>query len=238
MKKGIYIAVILVFGMFNFSWSQITSGEIKGRVWDMDSSATVPQAYVHLDVGGSTQTILTDLQGEFRFSSIPSGIYTLTITQSSSKRVFTEVVVNPDQITNMGDFALRDSMMTTVVVTAWREDLISEEPAKLSIPLTDIKVSPNKFEPIKIVATAGGTQLTDDGKGVIIRGSRPETTIYYIDGVKGNSMAQIPSAAIGNISVYTGGIPAKYGDCTGGVVVMETLSYFDLYNRWKGKNMR
>jgi hypothetical protein len=27
--------------------------------------------------------------------------------------------------------------------------------------------------------------------------------------------------------VYSGGIPAKYGDCSGGVIVIETKSYFD-----------
>jgi len=34
------------------------------------------------------------------------------------------------------------------------------------------------------------------------------------------------------MEAYTGGIPAKYGDTTGGVVILETLSYFDLYNAW------
>jgi hypothetical protein len=29
--------------------------------------------------------------------------------------------------------------------------------------------------------------------------------------------------------VYAGGIPAKYGDAMGGVIVLETKSYFDLY---------
>jgi outer membrane receptor protein involved in Fe transport len=46
----------------------------------------------------------------------------------------------------------------------------------------------------------------------------------------GANAARIPSSAIGSISVYTGGLPAKYGDTTGGVVVIETKSYMDLYN--------
>jgi len=32
---------------------------------------------------------------------------------------------------------------------------------------------------------------------------------------------------IGNMTVYTGGVPAKYGDFTGGVVVIESKSYSD-----------
>jgi hypothetical protein len=35
--------------------------------------------------------------------------------------------------------------------------------------------------------------------------------------------------------VYSGAIPAKYGDTTGGVVVMETLSYFDLLREYNNR---
>jgi hypothetical protein len=32
------------------------------------------------------------------------------------------------------------------------------------------------------------------------------------------------------MQVYTGGVPAKYGDTTGGVIVVETKSYLEEYN--------
>jgi len=31
-------------------------------------------------------------------------------------------------------------------------------------------------------------------------------------------------------------VPAKYGDVTGGVIVIETKNYFDLYNAAKNAN--
>jgi outer membrane receptor protein involved in Fe transport len=43
----------------------------------------------------------------------------------------------------------------------------------------------------------------------------------------------VPGSSIGGVTVYTGGIPAKYGDTTGGVIILETKSYFDLYREWK-----
>ena len=42
----------------------------------------------------------------------------------------------------------------------------------------------------------------------------------------------LPSRGIGEIAVYTSGIPAKYGDVLSGVIVIETQSYFDLYNQY------
>jgi hypothetical protein len=62
--------------------------------------------------------------------------------------------------------------------------------------------------------------------------------IFMLDGVKGNEMMNVPSCAIGRMMVYTGGIPAKYGDTLGGVVVMETKSYFDLYRAWEAEQLR
>jgi hypothetical protein len=237
MRKEIYIAIILLLGM-SFQANAQNTGEIKGKVWDSDSSMTAVGAHVYVEVAGSNKGTITDLDGNFRLSGIPVGIYTLTAQQATGKRIFGNIQVKPDQITNVGSFALEDSLMKTIVIVEFVDPLISEEPAKINFSLADIKVSPNIQNPIKIVASTGGAQLTADGTGVIIRGSRPQSTIYYIDGVKQNSMAKVPGAAIGHISVYTGGVPAKYGDCTGGVVVMETLSYFDLYNSWKSKNRR
>lgn len=43
----------------------------------------------------------------------------------------------------------------------------------------------------------------------------------------------IPGLAIGAMKVYTGGVPAKYGDVNGGVIVVETKSYFDLSKEYK-----
>jgi hypothetical protein len=43
----------------------------------------------------------------------------------------------------------------------------------------------------------------------------------------------IPGQAIGSLKVYTGGVPARYGDLSGGVIVVETKSYFDLSQQYK-----
>jgi TonB-dependent Receptor Plug Domain. len=67
----------------------------------------------------------------------------------------------------------------------------------------------------------------------MIRGARSGNMAYFIDGVKVNGVGKIPGAAIGGLTVYTSAIPAKYGDTSGGVIIMETKSYADLYRRWK-----
>ena len=75
-------------------------------------------------------------------------------------------------------------------------------------------------------------KVTADGD-LVFRGARKGDMIYMMDGIKSNSISNVPSAAIGRIKVYTGGLPAKYGDTLGGAIVMETLSYFDLYRQYE-----
>ena len=58
-----------------------------------------------------------------------------------------------------------------------------------------------------------------------------------MDGIKSNEVGTVPSCAIQRMKIYTGGLPAKYGDTMGGVVVMETKSYFDLYRDWYGDQL-
>src|SRR5690606_33681588 len=72
-----------------------------------------------------------------------------------------------------------------------------------------------------IAATVGGVQETNDGD-VSIRGARTDNTYYYIDGIKVRGSNSLPKAAIEEVSVMTGGIPANYGDATGGIIAITT----------------
>jgi outer membrane cobalamin receptor len=70
----------------------------------------------------------------------------------------------------------------------------------------------------------------DRGEELYFRGSRAGSVVYYIDGVKvRENVPNIPSSGIASISVYTGGMPATYGDSTGGVVVINTKSFIQEY---------
>ena len=79
--------------------------------------------------------------------------------------------------------------------------------------------------------------MTEDGE-LVFRGARKGDMIYLVDGVKTREVGSVPGVSIGRMMVYTGGLPAKYGDTLGGVVVMESKSYFDLYRAWEAQQIR
>ena len=53
-----------------------------------------------------------------------------------------------------------------------------------------------------ISATVPGVQVSDDGKQMIMRGSRPGSNIYYIDGMRVSDLENpLPGGAIKNMKV-------------------------------------
>lgn len=90
----------------------------------------------------------------------------------------------------------------------------------------DIEHSPESSI-IQMVATAPAVYLGERNDKPNVRGSRSDATQYYVDGVKMIGSFYIPKSAIKEISVITGGLPAMFGDATGGIVVITTKSYWD-----------
>ena len=74
-------------------------------------------------------------------------------------------------------------------------------------------------------------QEIEDGL-LVFRGARKGDVLYIIDGVKTREDVQVPSVSIGRVTLFTSGLPANYGDTLGGVVAIESKSYFDLYREW------
>ena len=65
----------------------------------------------------------------------------------------------------------------------------------------------------------------EEGGELFVRGSRSDATQYVIDGVKTKGNFRIPKNAIKEITVITGGVPAMFGDATGGVIIITTKGY-------------
>ncbi|MEO0404128.1 MAG: Plug domain-containing protein, partial [Bacteroidota bacterium] len=112
-----------------------------------------------------------------------------------------------------------------------------EETGMTSIGADEIEHHPQRKDIISFISTMSPDIKTDDQGQLYVRGARPTAIVYFVDGMKiYGRFRNLPSSGIGSVSVYTGGVPAKYGDTTGGVVVIESKNYFDLYNQWKYSN--
>jgi len=240
MKKIMTLAC-LIFGMGS-AFSQGATGEVIGEVLGTEGES-VYGAHVYIDdVFGQRYQAKTDFDGRFRISAIPVGEYEMKIQLMGDTMSGIFVDVPRDGFHNCGQIEFKSGFVQAigqVVVSA-------DQGLKLvdgNIPVTTMKAaeiqeSALKFDVAGLVESMSSEiQKTANGE-LIIRGSRPGDMLYLIDGIKTAQVGAMPSAAIGSLTVYTGGIPAKYGDTLGGVVAMETQSYFDLYRDWKSKQLK
>lgn len=220
---------LLVVGLH----AQTTDGEIKGKVFEKDTKEEIIGANVYVMAQGEMRGAQSDINGKFTIKPLPAGTYDVHVKFVGMQEiVISNVEVKPDQITFVDDiFMAGGEMLTTLIIEA-PEKLIEEEAHnKVTINSKAIAVSPVKQNLAMIAVGTGQVSTSADGGEIYFRGARAGDAIYLIDGVKiaGATTPKVPSSGIKSLSVYSGGLPAKYGDTMGGVIVVETKSYFDLY---------
>ncbi len=237
--KNLIFAVLAVF-IATVSFGQNAMGEIKGNVIDKEEGEPGVGAKVWVTVLESKKGTMTDIDGKFTIKPLNPGIYDVHITMTGKQeKIIKDVVVNPDKITWLKDLEMvKNDTLKIVEITTYAEPLIKpEDPTAQTISAKMIKNSPVLRNPKQLIGTISSDISVSADGDVYVRGSRSDAVIYFIDGVKSTGMNGVPGGAIGSITVYTGGVPAKYGDVTGGVVILETKSYFDLYKAKKSQQM-
>lgn len=213
------------------------TGVIKGKVFDNEGSP-LPYAAVYTEYGDQKVGTITDETGRFTLKPLPSGTYCVHITFNGyHAAVLMDVSVASDKITFMKDVFLKEDITVLDVILVEPRVIDPGETSVKTIDRKEIDRLPSSGNIADIVLNIS-TEVVKDEKTdkIIMRGSRAGSSSFYVDGIRQGTLGNnLPSQAIGNIRVYSCGIPAKYGDFTGGVIVVESKSYFDYYNQWKAE---
>lgn len=221
------------------SIGQSALGEVNGIVKDGSTNQIVYGAVVFIKDNDQIYQAKTDETGSFRISAIPAGNYLLNIRYNGDTMKNIPAVIPMDAICRLGEIKFQTKFQTISVVTVTAGGLkLNGDIPVTQISHKEIQQSSAKFDQASMIAyLTTDVRISDDGE-LVFRGARKGDMLYLMDGVKSDRIGNTPSCAIGRITVYSGGLPAKYGDTTGGVVVMETLSYFDLYRDWVGEQIK
>lgn len=239
MKKLIIIAALGFIHQVN---AQGSLGDVVGTVLENGTTKGVYGAQVFILDQDRKYVGSTDADGGFRISAIPAGNYLLNIKYYGDTMSGIKVNVPIDGYYNTGDINFKSGVLELLAIDVKADDgsiklQYGELPVK-EITALEIDKSPLKFDVKGLIASMGSdVRLTDDGE-LVFRGARKNDMLYLVDGVKASEIGGIPGVAIGRMMVYTGGLPAKYGDTMGGVVVLETKSYFDLYRQWEAEEIK
>lgn len=229
MKKCIAINVLLLF-FSAVSYSQ-SPGEIRGRIFDDESKESLPGAQVIVKNEITNIAVASDINGYYRIKPLSSGKYTVIFSYMGYRTdTITLVVVNPGQITFLENISMVMEgkwLKGDIEKKEYRDDLITPDPIKILRPEI-IEVIPGHSKLETLISSMSSEIYVNERDEIYFRGARSDNFVYIVDGVKSpDGKAHIASGAIGSLAVYTGGVPAKYGDFTGGCIVIETKSFFD-----------
>jgi len=211
----------------SFAYSQTGMGTIKGAVTDKETGEELPFVKVIAFQNGTQKGYAsTGLDGKFIIPSLPPGEYDVELRFIGYQTKREEgVVIKSDRYTIRNyDLSVSSEMLDVVEVVHYEVPLIDKDGGASGATVTRDDIAKMSARSATGVAqTVGGVYSTEGGgEGVSIRGARNGSTYYYIDGIKVRGSSSLPKSAIQEVSVITGGVPANYGDLTGGIISITT----------------
>ncbi len=231
MLRKLNLLLLSVLMTAAYGFSQTGLGTIKGTVNDGDSKQPIPFCKVILIQNGNIKGgANTDFDGKFQINSVSAGEYDVEVrneTEGYQPTALTGVIVSSDKITFLDDLKITKAkdvqQIEEVVVVAYKVPLIDKDGGASGATVTreDIARLPTRSA-AGVASTVGGVNADEGSGSISVRGSRSDGTYFYIDGIKVRGSSNLPKSAIEEVSVITGGLPANYGDATGGIISVTT----------------
>jgi len=221
MKRKFLLTLFLGLFLGMVAFAQQTS--IQGKVSDGETGETLIGATVVVFKEGVQLTgTTTDFDGNYKLNVDP-GNYSVEFSYVGFSPQRIEGIQVIEGRDNVVDAVLESSAVTApeVVVTTYKKPLVEQDNTTQGGVKTADEIRQLPTRNIGgLVATTAGLSSVDNG-AASVRGSRPNSTYYYIDGIRvfGNLL---PESEIEQLQVITGGVSAQYGDVTGGVISITT----------------
>lgn len=218
---------LLLFSFFLlFVAGAAAQTSLSGKATDKESKEPLIGANVAIFKNGVLITGTdTDLDGNYNLSNLEPGTYDVEVSYTGYQ---------PQRIVDVKVFGGKsnklDAQLDTgggvtlseVVVVEYKVPLIQQDNTTSGQTITSDQIKNLPTRNINaLAALTAGLSSADEGSAVTVRGSRPDATNYYIDGIRiqGNL---IQESEIDQLQVITGGVEAQYGDVTGGIISITT----------------
>jgi TonB-dependent receptor len=218
--------------------AQTDRGFISGTITD-SSGAVLPGA--RIDVGPKAPSVVSDAQGHFLVSNLPSGSYTVSVSYIGFAPFSTTANVTAGAVARV-DAALQVEMASQVVTVSGErllgeveainvertaDNIVQVLPAQVitSLPNTNIADAVGRLPSVSLERDEG------EGKYVQIRGTEPRLSNVTVNGVnlpspEGNvrniKLDIVPSSLVDRIEVFKTLSANQDGDAIGGTVNLVT----------------
>ena len=240
LRLFLLMAVLLSVGSA-VGYAQVDTGSIQGQVED-GSQAVIPNASVVLksENTGVTQSTKSDAQGEFTFSPVRIGVYTLTVTASGfQKSVSQHIQLEVQQQLRVPVVLQPGSNEQTVEVTAEDIPLLQTQNASVgqtvdaaqinSLPLNGRNYYFLAQTAAGVTTAQNGSRGEDQNGRFVANGVRATQNDYLLDEIDNNSaiisvqngkdyVIQTPVDALADFKIQTNDYNAEFGRAAGAVL--------------------
>ncbi|MBL4709612.1 MAG: carboxypeptidase regulatory-like domain-containing protein, partial [Flavobacteriales bacterium] len=234
MLRKLLFTLAVALGFAITAHAQVGQGSIKGTIVDGETGEPVPFANVSLRSGSSQMLgTTTDFDGKYTLKPIPPGTYDIQVSYVGFQTKKIEGIgVSSDRIVDVDVKLGKGIDLKEVTIVGYAKPLFEKDQTTTGNVTTRAEISKMAVRSVADIAkTAGGGVFSrDDGtNNTSVRGSRNNSSVMFIDGVKVIGATNLPKSAIEEVSVKTGGISAQYGDVTGSVTTVTTRGAFKEY---------
>ena len=221
------LALALSVSLGGVAMAQSTSGSIFGQ-----APAAAGETVVATNTTGQTREVAVDSQGRYQISSVPVGVYTVSLKKDgaivdSRKNVAVSpgagatvsfAAAAPAGTTSLGAVTVQANALPTIDVSSVNSSTV--------ITAADLQKLPVGRNAESIALLAPGTVKGSSyfGNAVAFGGSSVSENAYYVNGYntgepyKNIGGFALPYGAIDQQETLTGGYNAKYGRSDGGVI--------------------
>lgn len=236
------IIVFVILYCINISaFSQKPAQTLRGVVQDASTRETLPGANVLLRE--TERGTITDMEGEFSFSDVPVGRYTLEvrfvgyrpvtvpeIVVGSAKEVVLEVNME-ESVSELEEIVIKSSM---------RKDRPINSMAMVSARTFSVeearRYAGSIDDPARMAGNFAGVTTTGlNVNAIVVRGNAPKGLLWRLEGIDipvpshfaggnvagGGGLSVFSSQLLANSDFYTGAFPAEFGNATAGVFDMK-----------------
>lgn len=234
-QKVLYLFLSLMLMSISVS-AQTGGGRIAGVVIDDSGEEPLPGTTIFIEE--LKKGIATNEHGDFSFSDIPTGTYTLTVSFMGYRTQTRKVTVGNERGSKIIIRLKADSKSLDEVLVMGKSEArkIREQAMPISvISMSQIQGTVNNVQDV-LAKTAGITVRTTGGEGstsrVSVRGLEGKRIGLFMDGQPMNDNSDfmdindIPVEMIDRIEIYKGIVPAKFGgSAVGGAVNIVIKEY-------------